>query len=146
MTPSTVRSLKQIAEAATPGPWDDYYETGIQPCVMAYDENDKGLRSIRAFIADTQFANDRAFIAAANPEAVLGLIARIEKLEAALQFYADEANWYLQKDVVTGSEVRRSIILDDTESYSFQESPASPNILCVTAGKIAREALKEETP
>lgn len=80
-----LKKLRELAENATPGPWEDYYETGIRPCVMAYDENDKGLRSVRAYVADTQFSPDRAYIAAANPETVLALIDRIEKLEAQLK-------------------------------------------------------------
>lgn len=73
MTPSTVRSLKQLAESAKEkdeAPTSEWFD---------YDPN--------------AFGNFRK---AANPEAVLGLIARIDelsarcaKLEAALQFYAD---------------------------------------------------------
>lgn len=83
------KKLRELANAATPGPWDDYYETGIRPCVMAYDENDKGLRTLRSYIADTQFPQDRAFIAAANPQAIIALI---DELEEARELVADMFN------------------------------------------------------
>ena len=130
-----IKKLKTLAEAATPGPWDDYYETGIRPCVMAYDENDKGLRSVRAFIADTQFDKDRAFIASANPEAVLGLIARIERLEAALRFYADIGTYG-----TAGPGDCTSVDFSDCEPVLIDGWGES-----FRPGKKAREALKGET-
>ena len=58
----------------------------------------------------------------ANPEAVLRLIARIEKLEAALQFYA-------------GTDCYAVVCDDGSVDGHSEEVP----------GTIAREALKEET-
>lgn len=83
MTPSTVR-LKQLAEAATPGPWDDYREQGILPSLFSYEELSNGQRKLVEYIGHAQKEENRQFIAAANPEAVLGLIARIEELEKHL--------------------------------------------------------------
>lgn len=73
---------------------------------------------------------------ASQKQAVQGLV-------EALEFYANDNNWYLYKDLVTGAEVRRSIQLDDTESFGFQASPESPNILQVFAGKRAKAALNQ---
>lgn len=89
MTPSTVR-LKQLAEAATPGPWqylkfDPHSIPEACHGVLCTDDR---------YIGCDVGKKDGAYISAANPEAVLGLIARVEKLEAALQFYASEETQY----------------------------------------------------
>lgn len=80
MSTSTVR-LKQLAEAATPGPWQylEFDPHSIpEAChgVLCTDD---------MYIGCDVGKKDGAYIAAANPEAVLGLIARIEKLEATLK-------------------------------------------------------------
>ena len=67
----------------------------------------------------------------------------LKMAEEALEYYADEKNWYLHKNFETGAEVRRSIQLDDTESFGYQESSESKNILKVIAGKHAKAALTE---
>lgn len=72
------------------------------------------------------------------------LKAQLEKAEAVISFYGDENSWYLQKDPVTGSEIRRSIEFFDTESFGFQDTPESRNILKVFGGKRAREYFKEK--
>lgn len=72
------------------------------------------------------------------------LKAQLEKAEAVISFYGDENSWYLQKDPVTGSEIRRSIAFFDTESFGFQDTPESRNILKVFGGKRAREYFKEK--
>lgn len=71
MTPSTVR-LKQLAEKLI--------QYDHSPLVHPLDRSD--------------------FKLAANPEAVLGLIARIEKLEAALEHIAKIDTCSTQPDVV----------------------------------------------
>ena len=95
MTPSTVR-LKQLAEAAISSPQD-----GTAKDWRVHYEYDR----------------------AANPEAVLGLISRIEKLEAALQFYADPR----------------------TYEGGHNDDVGSAGIDIDYRGNTAREALKEET-
>ena len=69
---------------------------------------------------------------------------QLEKAEAVISFYADEKSWYLHKDPETGAEVRRSIEFFDTESFGFQDTPQSINILKVFGGKRAREYFKEK--
>ena len=99
MTPSTVR-LKQLAEAAhekDQSPTNEWYN--YPPLAFVHFQN------------------------AANPEAVLGLIARIEKLEAALQFYADPR----------------------TYEGGHNDDVGSTGIDIDYRGNTAREALKEET-
>lgn len=68
-----IEELKQLAEAATPGPWvhdqllADFYEDEVRT-----SEND-------SVCADAT-EHDARFIAAANPAAVLELIAEVERL------------------------------------------------------------------
>lgn len=65
-----------------------------------------------------------------------------KKLVEALEYYAGKNAWYLQKDLVTGAEVRRSIEYADTESGSRIDD-AGNNILVINGGKRARTALEE---
>ncbi len=141
MNDSTVR-LKQLAEEATPGPWTVGKDDASHLIFYPYDTGETDLS--RIVISDTEVSmGDKRFIAAANPEAVLGLIARIEKLEAALRFYADHNNWMVtRKDDL--HEAKRTIV-GDVDSYGYQRDEYSPNILQIIGGKTAREALKEET-
>lgn len=120
MTVDTKR-LRELAEAATPGPWEDYYETGIRPCVMAYDENDKGLRTLRSYIADTQFPQDKAFIAAANPQAIIALIDELEKTE--------RENVRLTRGLVQIQHILRSRHLSDGEMCLAALSEATSTII-----------------
>lgn len=111
MTPSTLR-LKQLAETAREkdqSPTNEWYN--YPPLAFVHFQN------------------------AANPEAVLGLIARIEKLEAALQFYADIGTYGTAGPgdctSVDSSDCEPVLIDGWGESYR--------------PGKRAREALREET-
>lgn len=88
--------LKRLAEAATPGPWsaadwdDDFGENrftvqATEPEKLSPGQSSiwpDGIRSIR--VAETEYGQrpleDAAFIAAANPQAILSLIAEIEAL------------------------------------------------------------------
>jgi hypothetical protein len=62
--------LKRLAEAATPGPWAGEHDV--------YSDGGHGER-----ICKMATAEDSAFIAAANPAAVLALIAELEQLQGA---------------------------------------------------------------
>lgn len=134
--PLDIKKLREIAEAATPGRW---MQDGSG---VVADFDGEMLYVSQSFGKNAD--EDIEFNATFNPETVLRLLDTIERYEAALKFYATEENWYLHKDPVTGSEVRRSIVYEDTESYSFQKDPYSPNILQVFAGKTAREALRAD--
>lgn len=81
MNDSTVR-LKQLAEAATPGPWR---ATGNLPFYATLEKPARSLSKHDDKRPDYWRVQDVEFVLAANPEVVLGLIARIEKLEAALE-------------------------------------------------------------
>lgn len=101
MTPSTLR-LKQLAEAATPGSWQylEFDPHSIpEACHGVLCTEDR-------YIGCDVGKKDGAFISAANPEAVLGLIARIEKLEAALEHIAKIDTCSTQPDLVWLSDWR----------------------------------------
>jgi hypothetical protein len=78
MTSAEFRKLKTLALAATPGPWaadlpgnwDDVLQGAY--CVKASDNGPD---------SDEEAHTNARFIAAANPTAILALIAEIERLE-----------------------------------------------------------------
>ncbi|TWC17111.1 hypothetical protein FBY06_11841 [Pseudomonas sp. SJZ085] len=77
--------LKRLAEAATPGPW--YAENDRHEGAINSEYRHIGMVSMFAQVREDipqNFAN-QAFIAAANPAAVLALIADNEVLRQALQ-------------------------------------------------------------
>ena len=124
MAPSTVR-LKRLAEEATPGPWfqEKYPIDGsMEPMPQIHNEIEEIAATTYRRKSHDQHIVDAAYIAAANPEAVLGLIARIEKLEAALQFYADPR----------------------TYEGGHNDDVGSTGIDIDYRGNTAREALKDE--
>lgn len=84
MNDSTLR-LKKLAEAATPGPWE-VSGTGQQVLKEAdVPYGNQRICETNSMASHYPGKNlcwaNVAFIAAANPEVVLGLIARIEELE-----------------------------------------------------------------
>lgn len=114
MTPSTLR-LKQLAENMAA-------DCGDNSCRFA--KNKSGMRTNGGCrCVEIRDPSLRHFFYAANPEAVLGLIARIESLEAALQFYADPR----------------------TYEGGHNDDVGSTGIDIDYRGNTAREALKEET-
>lgn len=76
---SDYSELKRLAEAATPGPWQTELEYPIiQPAYPA-----------RGSIASALIWQDANFISAANPAAVLALIAEVERLKVDLREQKD---------------------------------------------------------
>lgn len=69
--------LRGLAEAATPGPWT-VEEGDYSLCYVA--GNHKG--DLHDAVAEMVIPDDAAYIAAANPQAILGLLDRIAELEA----------------------------------------------------------------
>lgn len=77
MTQEQIEELKRLAEAATPGPWDvAVWTCGVRGCEVK--------RGIDRIGCDLHFPNAE-FIAAANPAAVLELIAEMERLRACVR-------------------------------------------------------------
>lgn len=69
--------LKRLAEAATPGPWG---RDGSYVCPVRVEGGTTYIESWRA-IADSHHLEDVHYIAAANPTAILALIAENERLQ-----------------------------------------------------------------
>ena len=88
MNKKSRKELKRLAEAATPGPWEyqkdskDFPVNGyvtvrdciFSVCVLPYE----GIRT------DDRVTDNGRFIAAANPAAILELIAELDELAAKL--------------------------------------------------------------
>jgi hypothetical protein len=87
MTPD-LTELKRLAEAASKLPWYVAKKTRSSNFVV---EADPSLKIVQTFGNSFGAENDAAFIAASNPQAVLSLIARVEKAEAALKPFAQAA-------------------------------------------------------
>lgn len=90
MTREEMQELKRLAESATPGPWEHAEVGGFMVLAGPTKYNAPGRvsggRGLICEMDDDCFHDDQQecnaeFIAAANPQAVLALIARIEELE-----------------------------------------------------------------
>lgn len=92
MTPANLSRLESLAREATPGEWTAAREANTYWTVM-----------IRGDTPLVRYANecDAAYIAAANPAAVLALIARVRELEGRLEAMLprrDRIVWPLPND------------------------------------------------
>lgn len=94
--------LKELAERATPGPWSAVWEEGddtawpnLFPVIQ--DENGETVIGNEGFYSDLEQDKANAqFCAAANPQAILGLIAEVERLRESL----DDCTNYLLAEVL----------------------------------------------
>ena len=86
-----IEELKRLAEAATPGPWEAWQVGDYPPLFTVSTEDRLGLFTTTTEAEnETEFAavfqdEDAAYIAAANPAAVLELIQQRDELLAALK-------------------------------------------------------------
>lgn len=78
---TSIKKLREIAEAATPGPWHVPYVDGWQVC---YGNKDNPRDEFLIADVDNDPQN-ASFIATFNPETVLRLLDTIERYEAALK-------------------------------------------------------------
>lgn len=78
-----LKSLRAKVEAATPGPW------GIEnvDCIFGGADNPE-CKGDNPHVGQIEAKEDRYFIAAANPKAVLVLLDRVEKLESKMKLFA----------------------------------------------------------
>jgi len=98
MTPADLSRLESLAREATPGEWEAWDEPSEGAPTVARC-NDNGCREI-AYITEHPHLPDprkdasanAAYIAAANPAAVLALIARVRELEGKLEDIRDECD------------------------------------------------------
>lgn len=70
-------NLRKLAEAATPGEW--HVREGIDWNARVMDS--VSVSTLQETIADTKTAADAAYIAAANPAAILDLLDRLDRAE-----------------------------------------------------------------
>lgn len=102
-TPLDLEALRKLAEAATPGPWE---ATGWAPKDADWLEPPNCIvDSPHGLIADTSESDrdeaDAAFIAAANPTAVLSLCDRVAALERELRSAEDKIVGYKANHEIT---------------------------------------------
>ena len=101
--------LKRLAEAATPGPW--YQHGGIMQ-VLSHD-----CETVCETFEDDGECPDAQFIAAANPAAVLALIAENERLTKAVglqvirRFVGDDDQKNIDELVAAGIQVDKELIV-----------------------------------
>lgn len=82
-----IEKMKALALAATPGPWQWWSSNSVKR-VTGADGRDGGVLHAYSFRDGADIAcspSDQAFIAAANPAAVLELIAEVERLRAEVE-------------------------------------------------------------
>lgn len=92
--------LRKLAEAATPGPW--FLDTSNICCGVTQGTSykDRGV-----FVTDETTRDDGAFIAAANPKAVLAILDENGRLRAALDEIARTWDIELAREVLTPSDL-----------------------------------------
>ncbi|MFG8819797.1 ead/Ea22-like family protein [Pseudomonas aeruginosa] len=81
--------LRRVAEAATPGPWSCNRHWAIVGGPILEFTNGAAQQQIamacgQSWMRDDELRNNAEFIAAANPQAILGLIDEVERLKAEL--------------------------------------------------------------
>lgn len=82
--------LRRVAEAATPGPWSCNRHWAIVGGPILEFTNGAAQQQIamacgQSWMRDDELRNNAEFIAAANPQAILGLIAEVERLRSRLE-------------------------------------------------------------
>lgn len=85
MTDAELSALEAAASAATPGPW----ECDALSTVRSMDENYRGIGIVYCAIDSTgrvPSLNNAAYIAAANPAAILELIAELRQVRKELEW------------------------------------------------------------
>jgi hypothetical protein len=86
MSNDELQALKALAEAATPGPWINHNGR-----VVSASDMDVG----------SAYEGDAAFIAAANPQTVLALVAEVDRLQQD----AARLNWLQEHGSAMGSAI-----------------------------------------
>lgn len=116
MTEKELAALETAAKVATPGPWleaplyEDRIDTPMQ--IIAHREHADGER----VVADCGYSIDSQFIAAANPAAVLELIAELRQARR-------ERDWLAEKNQDAPCELGMECLHPDS-------SPKNKNRIC----------------
>ena len=113
-------TLRRLAEAATPGPW--YLHTSDDTLVSS--ESGEIVQAQGEYMIEyASMEADAAYIAAANPQAILALLDRLERQSALCAAMAKWLHW--------------SDLPDDAVVLAWSGEGA----FCITAGMI-REAMR----
>jgi hypothetical protein len=112
--------LRAKAKAATPGPWEAGENHNDEPCV--YADNGNRWIAVLPHLCVTPILEmaqaDAAFIAAASPDVVLGLLDEIERLrriEAAARAFFSQPYDNGQYEAALAAELRRQPPQDNRE-------------------------------
>lgn len=94
--------LRRVAEAATPGPWSCNRHWAIVGGPILEFTNGAAQQQIamacgQSWMRDDELRNNAEFIAAANPQAILKLIAEVEHLRKDAARY----RWLRERDLET---------------------------------------------
>lgn len=84
MDAETMNELRRRAEAATPGPWSEFCESGDWWVAQTLAGGEPG-ESVLDSSPNAMLQADVDFICAANPTATLSLIAHVDELTAVLK-------------------------------------------------------------
>lgn len=115
---SDLDELERLARAATPGPWKNYsINPKVTPEHAIYSEWLEGIPEAQSSeIATLLTPKNAEFIAAANPEAVLALVARVREAEAVIA----EARRAVQPHEHTPASLHMAEILSTYEKGATQ--------------------------
>lgn len=110
MTPDPLSDLEELARKATGGEWEavfandprgvpvPYYRGLV--CTVEHSEKYTAVVAKSGYVDQAQWEPNAQFIAAANPQAVLGLIAEVRRLRGALtplldffRYCIEEGSW-----------------------------------------------------
>lgn len=89
MTSEELKKLRELCEAATPGPWDTRAERMRPRAIVIAGTEQIADAAEHVHWTDLQCERNAAFIAALNPATVLSLLSHIDSLTLAIQ---DAAN------------------------------------------------------
>lgn len=109
--------LELLAEAATPGPWS--YD-GSYVCPARAEDGTTYVETWRS-VADCHQPENTKFIAAANPAAVLALIAENKRLAALLECAQGDLKQAMQIIEKDGKDAERYRFLRRTKSWEDLE-------------------------
>lgn len=138
MTPEELDKLEESAKYATPGPWCVVLPNDRHQIVIRSDKPKRGrdyVAEMRWPINDTQdnFIDDADFIATANPQTILSLIAQVRRYRKALEFYAEPFTWVSNSGKVGINPI----------DFDGENIPGTAGAHRFCSGRKARNALKE---
>ncbi|MFA5606633.1 MAG: hypothetical protein WDA07_05540 [Leucobacter sp.] len=151
--------LRRLAHRATPGPWeweepsDDSYPVGDESLVTTWNEEDgypKSVVTSWGHDADgvTASAEDRAFIAAAYPQAVLELIERVRQAEKISSKCDEHLSTYskvrAERDAATEEAFKKAAAFDKAVALSERRQTLLEEAEAERDAALARTAELEE--